>query len=148
MCWCLGSLGDLGSLRELGSLVTSRNPKYSLMLWLAPTGLWNNDFIKNLLNRKWVNQNTYLFDIKYQMIRCIEHEKYPNCVRLRTVGTVVSDMGRLRMVKNINFLRHHKNIFDTLKTSDFSFFKRSTFLAVFWVSGGKIEIPIQVLWYI
>ena len=31
-CWCLGSLGDLGSLRELGSLVTSRNPKYSLML--------------------------------------------------------------------------------------------------------------------
>ena len=34
-----------------------------------------------------------------QMIRCIEHEKYPNCVRLRTVGTVVSDMGRLRMVK-------------------------------------------------
>ena len=79
------------------------------------------------------------------MIRCIEHEKYPNCVRLRTVGTVVSDMGRLRMVKNINFLRHHKNIFDTLKNSDFSFFKRSTFLAVFWVSGGKIEIPIQVL---
>ena len=77
------------------------------------------------------------------MIRCIEHEKYPNCVRLRTVGTVVSDMGRLRMVKNINF--HHKNIFDTLKNSDFSFFKRSTFLAVLWVSGGKIEIPIQVL---
>ena len=34
------------------------------------------------------------------MIRCIEHEKkHPNCVRLRTVGTVVSDMGRLRMVK-------------------------------------------------
>ena len=64
---------------------------------------------------------------------------------LRTVGTVVSDMGRLRMVKNINFLRHHKNIFDTLKNSDFSFFKRSTFLAVFWVSGGKIEVPIQVL---
>ena len=79
------------------------------------------------------------------MIRCIEHEKYPNCVRLRTVGTVVSDMGRLRMVKNINFLRHQKYFFDTLKNSDFSFFKRSTFLAVFWVSGGKIEVPIQVL---
>ena len=68
------------------------------------------------------------------MIRCIEHEKYPNCVRLRTVGTVVSDMGRLRMVKNINFLRHQKNFFDTLKNSDFSFFKRSTW-TVFWVSG-------------
>ena len=71
------------------------------------------------------------------MIRCIEHEKYPNCVRLCTLGTVVSDMGRLRMVKNINFLRHQKNIFDILK--------RSTFLAVFWVSGGKILVPIQVL---
>ena len=82
------------------------------------------------------------------MIRCIEHEKYPNCVRLCTLGTVVSDMGqmgRLRMVKNINFLRHQKNIFDILKNSDLSFFKRSTFLAVFWVSGGKISVPIQVL---
>ena len=31
-------------------------------------------------------------DVKYQMTWCIEHEKYPNCVRLCTVVSVKDDL--------------------------------------------------------
>ena len=33
-----------------------------------------------------------LFDTKYQMTWCVEHEKYPNCVRLCTVVSVIDDL--------------------------------------------------------
>ena len=42
VCWCFWCLGSLTDIRSLGSQGCqswqSRNPKYSLMLWLAPTG--------------------------------------------------------------------------------------------------------------
>ena len=31
-------------------------------------------------------------DVKYQMTWCMEHEKYPNCVRLSTVVSVIDDL--------------------------------------------------------
>ena len=31
-------------------------------------------------------------DVKYQMTWCIEHEKYPNCVRLCTIVSVIDDL--------------------------------------------------------
>ena len=45
-------------------------------------------------------------DVKYQMTWCIEHEKYPNCVRLCTIVSVIDDL-LVTVDRNTLYIHRH-----------------------------------------